>query len=138
LARRDLVGALDLRDRAVDRIFDQLFVAVAAGPCFIDLGDDASLGVIAVRIDRRNRADAAGRGPGAGACMVRRADALAAFDQRPDLASAIEDGLQPLEQSLSPSSSLYRRELANCSLILAHPGLKRAGDRSPALRAQPI
>ena len=52
------VGALDLRDRAVDRIFDQLFVPVAAGQRLIDLGDDAAFGVVAVGVDGRDRADA--------------------------------------------------------------------------------
>src|SRR4029078_1532119 len=51
LARGDVVGALDLRDRAVDRIFDQLFVPVAAGQRLIDLGNDAAFGVVAVGVD---------------------------------------------------------------------------------------
>src|SRR4051794_14170520 len=40
LAARDLISALDLRDRAVDRILDQLFVPVAAGERLINLRDD--------------------------------------------------------------------------------------------------
>jgi hypothetical protein len=43
--------------------------------------------------------------------MVGRGNALTAFDQRPDFASAIEDGLQALEQRLSPNRfvALYSR-----------------------------
>ena len=87
LARRHVVGALHLCDGAVDRIFDQLFVAVATGQRLIDLRDDAPLRVVAVGIDRGDGADAAGRRPRAAAGVVGRADALAAFDQRPDFAA---------------------------------------------------
>src|SRR3954447_26130565 len=77
-------------------------MAIAASERLVDLGNDATFGVIAVGVDRTDRADAARGSPGARARVVGRADALAAFDQRPDLAAAIEDGLQALEQTLSP------------------------------------
>src|SRR5581483_10174621 len=102
----DLVRPLDLRDGAVDCIFDQLFVAVATGERLIDLRDDASFGVVAVGVDRRDRADPSGSCPGAGARMIGRADALAAFNQRPDLAPGVEDGLEPLEQNSSPGRAM--------------------------------
>ena len=70
LARRHFIGALDLRDGAVDGIFDQLFVAVAARQRLIDLRDDPAFGIVAVGVDRADRADAAGRRPGARAGMV--------------------------------------------------------------------
>src|SRR5205823_2845493 len=102
LARSDFVGALHLRDRAVDRVSDELLVPIASGQCLIDLRNDPTFGVIAVGVDRRDGADAPRGRPGARARMVGGRNALAAFDQRPDLASAIENGLKPLEQTLSP------------------------------------
>jgi hypothetical protein len=53
LAARHLVGALDLRDGAVDRIADQLLVPLAPGQRVIDLRDDPAFGIVAVGIDRR-------------------------------------------------------------------------------------
>ena len=93
----NLIGALDLLDRAVDRIGDQFLMAVAAGAAVIDLGDDIAETVIAVGIDGGHRADAASRRPGTGTRMVGHRNALAAFDQRPDFAATIDDRLQPLE-----------------------------------------
>ena len=52
LAAGDLIGALDLRDGAVDRILDQLFVPLAAGQRLIDLRDDPAFGIVAVGVDR--------------------------------------------------------------------------------------
>src|SRR5690242_14259246 len=75
---------------------------VAAGERFIDLRDDPPFGVIAVGVDCTHRSDATGGSPCARACVVRCAHALAAFDQRPDLASTIENGLEALEQHTSP------------------------------------
>ncbi len=89
LAAGHFVGALDLRDGAVDGIFDQLFVAIAAGQRLIDLGDDAAFGVVAVGVDGAYRADAARGRPRAAAGMVGSAYALAAFDQRPDFTPTI-------------------------------------------------
>src|SRR3546814_3481087 len=66
LAARDFEGALHLFDRAVYGIGDQFLMPVATGAAMIDLGNDVAEAVIAVRIDRRHRADAAGRRPGAG------------------------------------------------------------------------
>jgi hypothetical protein len=43
-AAGDLIGALDLGDRAVDRISDQFLVALAAGESVIDLRDDPPFG----------------------------------------------------------------------------------------------
>src|SRR6185369_15174077 len=94
LAAGHLVGALDLRDGAIDRIFDQLFVAVAAGERLVDLRDDAAFGVVAVGVDRADGADTAGGRPGARASMVCRRHALAAFDQRPDFLAGVHDGLE--------------------------------------------
>src|SRR3546814_9808524 len=75
---------------------------VATGAAMIDLGNDVAEAVIAVRIDRRHRADAAGRRPGAGTGMVGNGHPLAAFDQWPDFPAAVNDGLQPLEQRNLP------------------------------------
>ena len=102
LAPRHLISALDLRHGAVDRILDQFFVAFATRQPGVDLRDDPPFGIIAIRIDRRDGADPAGGSPGATAGMVGRRNALAAFDQRPDLPSAIKDGLQPFKQAYSP------------------------------------
>ena len=102
LAGRHVICALDLGDRAVDRIFDQLFVAFATSQTGIDLRDDPPFGIIAVGIDRRDGADAAGRRPGTAAGMIGGGHTLAAFDQRPHLAAAIENGLKALEQNPSP------------------------------------
>ena len=109
LARRHVVGALHLRDGAVDRIFDELFMTVAASQGLVDLRDDAAFGIVAVGVDGGDGADAAGCRPGAAAGMVGRGHAFAAFDQRPYLAAAVEDGLEALEQNPSPGRPCARR-----------------------------
>src|SRR5207302_790524 len=98
----DLIGALHMRNRAVDRILDQLFVTIATSERLVNLRDDAAFRIIAVGIDCADRPDAASSGPGARARVIGRGDALAAFDQRPDFAPSIEDGLEALEQITSP------------------------------------
>ena len=104
LARGDLVSALHLRNRAVDRVFDQFLVAFAAGQPLVDLGDDPTLRIVAVGIDSADGADAAGCRPGARARVIGRGDPFAAFDQRPDFAPSVEDGLEALEQITSPGA----------------------------------
>ena len=51
--------------------------------CTIGLLGTFAIGIVAVGIDRADRADAAGRRPGARAHMIGRGDALATLDQRP-------------------------------------------------------
>ena len=87
----DVVSPLHLLHRAVDGVADQLLVPLLAGELFVDLRDDLAFGIIRIGVDGAHRPDAAGRGPRAGTGVVRRRNALAAFDQRPDLAAAIAD-----------------------------------------------
>ncbi len=103
LAAGDFIGALHLRNRAVDGIIDQFLMAFAAGQRLVDLRNDPPFGIIAVGIDRRYRADAAGRRPGAGAGMVGGGNALPSFDQRPNFAATVQDGLQAFEQRSLPN-----------------------------------
>src|SRR3546814_4969259 len=72
-------------------------------------------------IDCRNRADTARRRPGARAGVVRRRNPLAALDQRPHLATAIDYRLETLEHK-----QLLR--IPSCALIV--PGARNARPRS--------
>ena len=101
VAAGDVIGALDLLDGAVDGIADQLLVPLASGQRVIDLRDDPPFGIVAVGIDRRDGADAAGRGPGARAQMVGRRYALATFDKRQHFAARIENRANSLEHHTS-------------------------------------
>jgi hypothetical protein len=98
LAAGDLIGPLDLGDGTLDRVMDQLLVPLATGQRLVDLRDDPPFGIIAIGVDGGHGADAAGRRPGARAGMVSRGDALAALDQRPNLAATVKNGLQAFEQ----------------------------------------
>jgi hypothetical protein len=100
-AARDLIGPPHLIDCAVDRVTDQFIVPVPAGECVIDLGYDAPLGIVAVRIDRRHSSDPAGSGPGAGAGVVGCRNSLSALDERKDLSAGIEDRPNTLEHHTS-------------------------------------
>ena len=51
LAAGQIPGALRLRDAALDAVFNQFFMPVAAGFAVIDLPDDAAIRVIAIGID---------------------------------------------------------------------------------------
>ena len=97
LAAGDVERAAHLLHGALDGVLNQLFMAFATRERVVDLGDDLALGIVAVGVYRRNRADAAGRCPRAGAGVVGRRDALAPFHQRPNFAAVIDDRLQALE-----------------------------------------
>jgi len=116
LAARDFEGPLHLFDRAVYGIGDQFFMAVATGAAVIDLGNDVAEAVIAVRVDGRHRADAAGGRPGAGTGMVGNGHPLAAFYQGPDFPAAVNDGLQPLEQRNLPRKNPVAPDHMNAAL----------------------
>jgi len=75
-------------------------MAFAAGQRLVDLGDDLAIGVIAVGVDRADRADAACRSPGPRRSVIGRRDALAALYQRPHFLAVIDDRLQTLEQDI--------------------------------------
>src|SRR6476659_182765 len=110
-------------------------MAVATGQRLINLRDDPPLRIIAVGVDRRHRADAPGGGPCAAAGVVGGRDALAAFDQRPHLAPAVQDGLEALEQTLSPafhgSISGY---FSKCSIKSAS---ERSNEAGPGIAPRP-
>jgi len=89
---------MDLLDRAVDRVLDQLLVPLAPGHAPIDLWHDAAFRIVAVGIDRADRANSTGRSPGARTGVVSCRHTLAAFNQRPDFAATIKNRLQPLER----------------------------------------
>jgi hypothetical protein len=97
LSAGDVIGPLDLGDGPVDRILDQLLVPLAPGQGVVDLRDDPSFGVVAVGVDRRDGADSARGGPGARTGVVAGGNALAALDQGPNFAAAVQDRLQTLE-----------------------------------------
>src|SRR3546814_2434005 len=58
-----------------------------------------AVGIVAVGVDGRNGADAARRRPGARAGVVRRRNALAPLDQRPDFTTVVDDGLHAFEHA---------------------------------------
>ncbi len=76
----DLMRQADLGDGAVDGVFDEFLMPFAAGCGMIDLRDDLARRIVAVGVDRADRADAARRRPGTRAGMVGRGDALAPLD----------------------------------------------------------
>ena len=108
LARRDFVGALHLRNGAFNAELDQLFMPFPARLAVVHLGRDLAGRVIAVRIHRRDSTDAACCRPSARTGMVGRRNALAAFNQRPDFASVINDRLQSLKHSAPVSIPFVR------------------------------
>ena len=67
--------------------------------------DEAAVLVVEVGVDAGERADAAGRRPGAGRHTGSDGDALAAFDQRQDLGTRHADGVQRFH---SPAPSMGR------------------------------
>src|SRR3546814_9816201 len=76
-----------------------------------------AVGIVAVGVDGRNGADAARRRPGARAGVVRRRNALAPLDQRPDFTTVVDDGLHAFEhaylQMKLPTLITARRRDAN-------------------------
>src|SRR5690606_32247108 len=66
-------------------VADQLLVTLEAGLAAIDQRDQPPALVDVVAVDARERADAAGRGPGTAAQTIGDGDPLTALDQRPDL-----------------------------------------------------
>ena len=105
LAAGDLMGDAGLIDAALDRIGDELLMALAPGLAVIGLLDELAVLVEGIGIDAGEGADAAARGPGARTLAVGDRDTLAALDQREDLAARDDDGFQRLhDSSLSMSS----------------------------------
>ena len=80
LAATRLMGDARLRDAAFDRVFEQLFVAVAPRAAVIALRDRTPGGVEGIRVHSRERADAPGRSPSAGSLTGGDGDTFAAFD----------------------------------------------------------
>src|SRR4029077_14539071 len=110
LAAGDLMGDAGLIDAALDRIGDELLMALAPGLAVIGLLDELAVLVEGIGIDAGEGADSAARGPGARALAVGDRDALAALDQREDLAARDDNGFQRLhDSSLSVVSSVPRR-----------------------------
>ena len=70
---------------ALDRVADQLLVALHPVAALKDQRHVLAVVVEQVGIDAGEGADPAGGGPGAGRAAVAHGDTLAAFDQRPDL-----------------------------------------------------
>src|SRR5690606_15852358 len=90
-----------LLDRAIDRVADQLLMPLEASQLGVDLRDDPPFGVVAVGVDRTDRANSPGRRPGPRTHVVGRRNALSALDQRPHFTTTINDGFQPFECHLS-------------------------------------
>src|SRR5690606_16986743 len=103
----DVVGALHLLDRTVDRISDQLLVPLEPRQLVVDLRDDLAFGIVTVGVDRANRADATCGRPRSRTHVIGRGYPLTAFDQRPHFASAVKDGFQPLEFHFHILLALY-------------------------------
>ena len=101
LAAAHVVGDARLADRRLDRVADQLLVALQPGLAAVDQRHQLAALVDIVAVDAGEGADAAGRRPGAAAEPVRDRDALAAFDQRPDLATGQDQGLEGESPMLS-------------------------------------
>jgi hypothetical protein len=80
----------------LDRVGDELFVALTSGAATVDDGDERAILVEGVGIDSGERTDAAARRPGARRFAVRDRDALAAFYQRQDLTAGNGDLIQRL------------------------------------------
>ena len=90
--------AANLFNRTFDGILNQPFMALLAGELVIDLRDDLAFGIIAIGIHRADRADPARRRPCARTGVIRRRNAFAAFNQRPDFAASVNNWLQTLER----------------------------------------
>src|SRR5262249_33280731 len=103
LAAGDLMGDAGLVDPALDRVGDQLLMALAPGLPAILLQDQPPLLVKGIGIDAGEGADPPALRPGARALAVGDRDALAALDQRKDLAARYDDGIQRLHGLLSIS-----------------------------------
>ena len=94
VAAHAIMGDAGLGDAALDRVVEQFLMAVAARLAVIDLRDRLAVLVIGIGIDAGEGADAAGQRPGAGGLPVRDGNALAAFNERQDLASRNDQRLQ--------------------------------------------
>ncbi len=66
----DVMCALHLFGGAIDGVANQLHVSFLASQRVVDLRDDLALGVVAVGVDRADRADPACSGPGARTSVV--------------------------------------------------------------------
>ena len=86
-------GAILLSRKIIDGKADQILMPFTPGERVVNLWNDLAAGVIAVGIDRADRANAARRRLGARTGMVGSRHALAAFDQRPNFTAAIDNGL---------------------------------------------
>src|SRR5690348_11414382 len=106
LAGGYLIGHARLVDPAADRVGDQLLMPLAPRLAVIHLRQHVAVGIVGIGIDAGEGANPVARSPGAGAFAVGNGDALAALDQRPDLAAGDDDGLQCLQWVSLPGASL--------------------------------
>ena len=92
----------NLCNAATDAVFHELFMTFRA--CFPvkNLRDHFAIFIIAVGINRRHRANAAGSSPCARTCVIGGGNALATFDQWPNFAATVHYGFQTLEHNYNP------------------------------------
>ena len=102
----NIIGALHLRNAAANAIFDKFFMALGTGTAGENLGDDIAIIVIAVGVDGRDGADTAGRCPCSRTCVICNRYTFATLDQRPNFATAIDDGLQTLEHVIPTPNNM--------------------------------
>jgi len=103
LAAGHIPGALGLGDAALDAVFNQFLMPVAARFAVIDLADDIAIRIIAIGIDGRECANAAGRGPGAASAPIGNGNAFAAFHQRQDINAPHPDRIDGLQVTALPN-----------------------------------
>src|SRR5438128_896257 len=82
---------------AFECVANQFLMSLPARLSVVYLGNDLARCIVAVRVYGGNGPDSARSGPGPRTHMVGHRYALAAFDQRPHFASAIDDGFQTLK-----------------------------------------
>src|SRR5579875_1667234 len=115
-----LISDAGLMDAAGDRVGDQLLVSLAPGAAVIDLPDKLAAFGVAVGVDPGERADPAGGGPGARAFPIRNRDALAALDERQDLAPGDQQRIERLHQ-IAPCRTRPDKAKPALSSILRRP-----------------
>ena len=108
LAVRHFMGDPCLGDAAPNGLFDQFEMAFAAIAAFVDVRDGHAIRIEAIRIDTREGANAAHRGPGAGAFAVRDGDPLPPFNEGNHLSSSKQKGVQSLHVTVSRPFDLYK------------------------------
>ena len=132
------VGEPRLADPALDRVGDQLLVALEPVAAAEDQRDVLAVLVDHVRIDAREGADAAGRGPGAGRAAAADGDALAALDQRPDFQARDHHGLHDAHRPTPSLRCRRSRPAVGCPCPRYRSGgLFAARRRKPPSRRSP-